>query len=61
MGEERLWWSPGEVVPENGIYECDCGADKHWSTDVKGHRFPPLLAGCPGAAWTLRTDACPDL
>ncbi|MFI6122991.1 hypothetical protein ACIBCU_24950 [Streptomyces sp. NPDC051064] len=41
MSEERTSWHPGEVVPESGIYECDCGAGHHWSTDVKGHRFPP--------------------
>ncbi|WP_256332951.1 hypothetical protein [Streptomyces sp. 2131.1] len=47
-------------MPESGIYECDCGAGHHWSTDVKGHRFPPLPPGCPGGAWALKTDAHPD-
>ncbi len=59
MSEEQTW-HPGEVVPESGIYECDCGAGHHWSTDVKGHRFPPLPEGCSGAAWRLQTDAHPD-
>lgn len=60
MGDEQRTWHPGEIVPESGIYECDCGAGHHWSTDVKGHRFPPLPAGCPGGAWALKTDAHPD-
>ncbi|MBF4134883.1 MULTISPECIES: hypothetical protein [Streptomyces] len=60
MSEETATWRPGEIVPESGIYACDCGQGHHWSTDVKGHRFPPLPAGCPGAAWSLRMDAHPD-
>ncbi|SEE49338.1 hypothetical protein SAMN05216483_6394 [Streptomyces sp. 2131.1] len=60
MGDEQRTWRPGEIVPESGIYECDCGAGHHWSTDVKGHRFPPLPPGCPGGAWALKTDAHPD-
>ncbi|MGW3360334.1 hypothetical protein ACWDFL_33895 [Streptomyces bungoensis] len=33
---------PGEIVPQSGIYECHCGQGHEYSTDVKGHRFPPL-------------------
>ncbi|GGU49073.1 hypothetical protein [Streptomyces lavendofoliae] len=60
MSEEKTWWHPGEIVPASGIYECDCGAGHHWSTDVKGHRFPPLPAGCTGGSWSVRTQAHPD-
>ncbi|RPK56378.1 hypothetical protein EES44_26860 [Streptomyces sp. ADI96-15] len=61
MSEETATWRPGEIVPESGIYACDCGqGHHHWSTDVKGHRFPPLPAGCPGGTWSLRMDAHPD-
>ncbi|MCU1606419.1 MAG: uncharacterized protein JWP46_2884 [Modestobacter sp.] len=46
---------PGQVVPTSGIYRCDDGEDGHVfeSTDVKGHRFPPLPNGCRGAGWIL--------
>ncbi|MFD7425919.1 hypothetical protein ACFV6Z_02455 [Streptomyces sp. NPDC059818] len=60
MSDPRTTWHPGEIVPESGIYACDCGAAHHWSTDVKGHRFPPFPAGCSGSAWALKTDAHPD-
>ncbi|MFG2895408.1 hypothetical protein [Streptomyces sp. NPDC048248] len=50
---------PGEVVPDCGIYECDCGQAHHWSTDVKGHRFPPHPQGCSGSTWTLKDPAHP--
>ncbi|MBI0317776.1 MULTISPECIES: hypothetical protein [Streptomyces violaceusniger group] len=50
---------PGEIVPESGIYECDCGQAHDYSTDVKGHRFPPLPAGCTGEGWKLKTAAHP--
>ncbi|MEU8775602.1 hypothetical protein [Streptomyces sp. NPDC048606] len=55
-------WKPGEVVPRSGIYACDCGKEHQWSrsTDVRGHRFPPLPYGCTGKAWTLRDRAHPD-
>ncbi|WTV33247.1 hypothetical protein OG795_33070 (plasmid) [[Kitasatospora] papulosa] len=59
MSDAQTTWHPREIVPESGIYECDCGAAHHWST-VKGHRFPPFPAGCPGSAWALKTDAHPD-
>ncbi|RAJ44034.1 hypothetical protein K388_07397 [Streptomyces sp. KhCrAH-43] len=29
MGDEQRKWRPGEIVPESGIYECDCGAGHH--------------------------------
>ncbi|MFF7296155.1 hypothetical protein [Streptomyces sp. NPDC008265] len=59
--DETTRWKPGEVVPQSGIYACDCGKEHVWSksTDVRGHRFPPLPYDCAGQAWTLRTDAHP--
>jgi hypothetical protein len=45
---------PGQIVPASGIYRCDtqCGHTFE-STDVKGHRFPPLPHDCPGEGWVL--------
>ncbi|RST04176.1 hypothetical protein E2C00_16605 [Streptomyces sp. WAC05374] len=60
MNDGKTWWHPGEIVPSSGIYECDCGAGHHGSTDVKGHRFPPPPAGCPGSSWKVQTEAHPD-
>jgi len=49
VGQE---FNPGEVVPESGIYICThCGSRQSFSTDVKGHRFPP--GHHPGAKWRL--------
>jgi hypothetical protein len=51
---------PGQVVPVSGIYRCDdAGDDGHAfeSTDVKGHRFPPMPHGCRGAGWVLEHAA----
>lgn len=48
-------WHPGEVVPDSGIYECDCGGGHHRSTYVRGHRFSPLPSGCSGAARSPRS------
>jgi hypothetical protein len=50
---------PGQVVPASGIYRCDGTEDGHRyeSTDVKGHRFPPLPAGCHGSGWVLERAA----
>ncbi|MFT9474773.1 hypothetical protein [Streptomyces sp. 11-1-2] len=50
---------PGEIVPESGIYECNCGDSHEYSTDVKGHRFPPLPDRCTGNGWKLKTAAHP--
>jgi hypothetical protein len=52
-GAETQVFHPGEIVPESGIYECDSGCGHRWSTDVKGHRFPPLHDGCTGKGWKL--------
>ncbi|MGX4695160.1 hypothetical protein [Streptomyces sp. JNUCC 63] len=52
-------YHPGEIVPESGIYECDCGQHQ-WSTDVKGHRFPPMHEGCSGSGWKLKAAAHPS-
>ncbi|MFD4973643.1 hypothetical protein [Streptomyces sp. NPDC058424] len=53
-------YHPGEIVPESGIYECDCGQHHEYSTDVKGHRFPPLHDSCSGSAWKLKTPSHPN-
>ncbi|MFB6477430.1 hypothetical protein ACFCXF_03095 [Streptomyces virginiae] len=55
-------WTPDDIVPQSGIYACDCGKRHLWSksTNVRGHRFPPLPYVCPGQAWSLRTQARPD-
>lgn len=55
MGEPRTVYHPGQRVPVSGIYQCDDGEDGHAfeSTDVKGHRFPPLPGGCRGRGWVL--------
>lgn len=45
---------PGEIVPESGIYECDCGKRRGYSTDVRGHRFPPLQDACSESGWHLK-------
>ncbi|WP_018545983.1 hypothetical protein [Streptomyces sp. LaPpAH-108] len=45
---------PGDVVPTSGIYECDCDRAHEYSTDVKGHRFPPLRHDCGGHGWRLK-------
>ncbi|MGW4303641.1 hypothetical protein [Streptomyces sp. NPDC004376] len=47
-------YHPGDVVPASGIYECDCGRAHEYSTDVKGHRFPPLRHDCGGHGWRLK-------
>ncbi|MFF8996321.1 hypothetical protein ACF09H_41710 [Streptomyces sp. NPDC014983] len=52
-------YRPGEVVPVSGIYACDCAQGHEYSTDVMGHRFPPLRSGCTGSGWKLKTAAHP--
>ena len=45
-------FSPGDQVPVSGIYACTgCNGTKTFSTDVKGHTFPP--SHCHGAKWKL--------
>jgi hypothetical protein len=53
-------YHPGEVVPQSGIYECDCGQRHEYSTDVKGHRFPPLHESCSGTGWRLKAASHPN-
>jgi hypothetical protein len=55
MTENPRVFHPGQIVPASGIYRCSGGDDGHVfeSTDVKGHRFPPLPAGCRGEGWVL--------
>ncbi|MEW2258199.1 hypothetical protein [Streptomyces sp. NPDC047869] len=50
---------PGEILPQSGIYECDCGQGHEYSTDVKGHRFPPLHEACSGSGWKLKAASHP--
>jgi hypothetical protein len=53
MVERGDSFRPGEIVPASGIYRCDAGCGHGFeSTDVKGHRFPPLPNGCRGGRWT---------
>ncbi|MEV8410172.1 hypothetical protein AB0R12_31620 [Streptomyces niveus] len=55
MRRRAAAFEPGEVVPQSGLYVCDCGGQHlHWGTDVRGHRFPALPSGCTGHAWGLR-------
>ncbi|WP_241518837.1 hypothetical protein [Streptomyces sp. CB03238] len=42
----------------SGIYACDYGGERYWSTDVKGYHFPPLPSGS-GEYWTLQKPAHP--
>jgi len=46
---------PGSVLPASGIYRCADPEQGHTyeSTDVAGHRFPPLPAGCTAGGWVL--------
>ncbi len=46
----------GQIVPRSGIYRCDGDDDDdhaYESTDVAGHRFPPLPRGCRGQGRVL--------
>ncbi|HLJ85681.1 MAG TPA: hypothetical protein VKZ53_02600 [Candidatus Angelobacter sp.] len=45
-------FDPGESVPTSGIYRCTgCNNTTNFSTNVKGHVFPP--SHCPGKKWQL--------
>lgn len=57
---DQQTFRPGEQVPVSGIYECDCGQNHRFSTDVKGHPFPPVPEDCSGATWKLQTPAHPE-
>lgn len=53
----RPVYHPGETVPASGIYECDGqGCDHQWSTNVKGHTFPPMRDGCAGQGWRMKSE-----
>ncbi|MGW7276480.1 hypothetical protein ACWGH5_39040 [Streptomyces sp. NPDC054864] len=54
--DEQIYY-PGEIVPESGIYECECGDHHRYSADVRGHRFPPLNEGCTSSGWKLVISA----
>jgi hypothetical protein len=58
MADHTDVFHPGQLVPTSGIYRCD-GEDDHVfeSTDVKGHRFPPLPSACRGGGWVLERGA----
>ncbi len=47
-------FKPGEIVPDSAFYQCDAACNHEYSTDVKGHRFPPLPSGCRGSHWVLK-------
>ncbi|HEV7725457.1 MAG TPA: hypothetical protein VGO74_00885 [Modestobacter sp.] len=62
MADHTDVFHPGQVVPASGIYRCTGAGDDddaHFfeSTDVKGHRFPPLPSGCRGGGWVLERAA----
>lgn len=59
MSTPTTVYHPGKIVPVSGIYRCDDGEDGHVyeSTDVKGHRFPPMPRGCQGHGWVLERAA----
>jgi hypothetical protein len=58
MANDTDVFRPGQIVPVSGIYRCDarCGHSFE-STDVRGHRFPPLPGDCSGGGWTLERAA----
>ncbi|MFC9850584.1 hypothetical protein [Streptomyces prasinus] len=58
-GDDELH-RPGEIVSTSCIYECDCGEHHEYSTDVKGHRFPPLHDACTGTGWKLKAPSHPN-
>ena len=59
MATHTPLYHPGQIVPTSGIYRCAGDDSDHVfeSTDVKGHRFPPLPAGCTGRGWVLERAA----
>ena len=58
MANDSVVFHPGQIVPASGIYRCDDACDHTYeSTDVKGHRFPPLPHGCGGTGWVLERAA----
>ncbi|WP_040339421.1 hypothetical protein [Candidatus Blastococcus massiliensis] len=59
MALDEDTFHPGQMVPRSGIYRCSEGHGDHAyeSTDVKGHRFPPLPDGCRGEGWRLERAA----
>jgi hypothetical protein len=59
MSEQTHVYHPGQIVPTSGIYRCAGGDGDHVfeSTDVKGHRFPPVPTGCTGSGWVLERAA----
>ncbi len=61
MADDTDVFHPGQIVPTSGIYRCngaENGPDHFFeSTDVKGHRFPPLPSRCSGEGWVLERAA----
>jgi hypothetical protein len=59
MTEDTRIFQPGQIVPTSGIYRCTGQEDDHVfeSTDVRGHRFPPMPAECRGEGWVLERAA----
>ncbi|MFD4247613.1 hypothetical protein ACFWP3_39415 [Streptomyces sp. NPDC058525] len=60
--KETEQWRPAEIVAHSGSHARACGREHLWSksTDVRGHRSPPVSYDSPGHAWTLRTQAHHD-
>ncbi|GHC34434.1 hypothetical protein GCM10010348_71920 [Streptomyces anthocyanicus] len=60
------WVPPGTAqetpvtVPTSGIHKSGCGQHHEYSTDVKGHRFPPLQDACTGSGRKLRAASHPS-
>lgn len=48
-------FKPGQKVRASGIYKCDSGCGHSYSTNVKGHTFPPMDDGCSGQGWKLES------
>jgi hypothetical protein len=59
MANDPVVFHPGQIVPTSGIYRCDDESCRHTSesTDVKGHRFPPLPHRCRSSGWVLEKAA----
>jgi hypothetical protein len=42
---------PGNPVPHDGLYECDCGRKHHFRAPDTGNPLPPLAFDCLGTCW----------
>ncbi len=48
---ETVTVKPGHRAPVSGYDDCDTGCGHRRSTDVHGHRMPPLPDGYRGGTW----------